>query len=195
MFHLTAQSMERSCLCYQQIYLSVKTLRDHSAIKQQVVWFISISSIRDYKSLELLKATFDTTRILRYMESTLREVEPRDTRKGQLFMKLIEPVAPAECQTGFSGSRQWDRVWDRIFLSMIKPYKRKEAGGRLGSKRRPTVIWSNNPLDILEGSSGRTAHPNSLVLSRNGWPFIPTLMSHQTWAAADRVRLCATGFL
>lgn len=164
------------------------------AIKQQVIWFISISSIRDYKSLELLKTTFDTTRILHYMGSTLRELEPKDTRKRQLFIKLIEPGAPAECQTGFSGKRQWDRVWDHVFLSMIKPYKRKEAGGGLGSKRSPTVIWSNNALDILVGSS-RTAHPNSLVLSRKGWPFIPTLMSHQMWAAADRVRLCATDFL
>lgn len=60
------------------------------------------------------------------MESTLRKAESRDIRKGQLFVKLVEPLPPAEWEIGFLGIRQRDRVWDKIFLSTIKTYKGKK---------------------------------------------------------------------
>ena len=87
--------------------------------------------------MELLEATFDTTRSLRYMEATWRKAESRDIRKGQLFMKLVEPLAPAEWETGFLGIRQRDRVWDKIFYQRSKLTKERSRG-RTGKRKKPS---------------------------------------------------------
>lgn len=55
--------------------------------------------------MELKETTFATTRSLHYIVSTLREAGPRYPKKGHLFMKLAEPVAPADWETRFPGRR------------------------------------------------------------------------------------------
>ena len=46
-------------------------------------------------------------------------------------MKLLEPVAPTKWEMNSQGAI---RVWDKIFLSMIETYKRKETGAGLEEK-------------------------------------------------------------